>query len=127
MPKPMSRPLCLLSIGLMLAVMVAGAADDDRAELAKALADGKVSLRRALFDTIEAGKGRPISAQYELEAGRLELSVYMESGGKFTEVIVDHRYGVLASAEPMEDGRRAAQLKKSSLMFTGAARQRRTG
>jgi hypothetical protein len=95
----------LLSVNLALPLRVAaGDAESDRAELARALADGKVSLRRALFDTIEAGKGRPISAQYEVEAGQLELSVYMESEGTFTEVIVDHRYGVLERAQPITEG-----------------------
>jgi hypothetical protein len=110
--KPLSLVLCLLSVNLALPSRVAaGDADSDRAELAKALADGKVSLRRALFDTIEAGKGRPISAQYEVEGGQLELSVYMESEGKFTEVIVNHKYGVLERAQPITEGEDLAAAK----------------
>ncbi len=44
-------------------------------------------LHATIGDAIEAGNGRPISAQYEVEDGGLELSVTMESGGRYTEVI----------------------------------------
>ncbi len=47
--------------------------DKAHAELAKALKDAKVPLQRGL--TASAAEGRPISAKYEVEHGKLQLSV----------------------------------------------------
>lgn len=112
MTKAVPFVLCLLSVNLALPLEVAaGDADSDRTELAKALVDGKVSLRRALFNTIDAGKGRPISARYEVEAGELELSVDVEREGQFNELIFDHKYGVLERAQPITEGAELAAAK----------------
>src|SRR2546422_9851805 len=74
--------------------------DKEHAELAKALKDAKIPLQRGL--TASAKEGKPISAKYEVEDGKLQLSVYtMKGGGKFSEVIVDHKTGKVAKAEPI--------------------------
>jgi len=71
----------------------------EHAELAKALKDAKVSLQKGL--TASAREGKPISAKYEMEDGKLQLSVYTMKGDKFSEVIVDHKTGKVAKAEPI--------------------------
>src|SRR5215469_5646322 len=71
--------------------------DKEHAELAKALKDAKVPLQRGL--TASAKEGKPISAKYEVEDGKLQLSVYTMKGDKFSEVIVDHKSGKVAKAE----------------------------
>src|SRR5256712_2485504 len=76
--------------------------DAEHAELAKALRDAKISLQRGL--TASTKEGRPISAKYEVEHGKLQLSVYTMKGDKFSEVIVDHRTGKVAKAEPITGG-----------------------
>ena len=74
--------------------------DKEHAELAKALRDAKIPLQRGL--TASAKEGKPISAKYEVEDGKLQLSVYtMKGGDKFSEVIVDHKTGKVAKAEPI--------------------------
>ena len=73
--------------------------DKERAELAKALKDGKISLQQGV--TASAKEGKPISAKYEVEDGKLQLSVYTMKGDKFSEVIVDHKTGKVAKAEPI--------------------------
>src|SRR5436853_5970632 len=74
--------------------------DKEHAELAKALKDAKISLQRGLATS--AKEGKPISAKYEVEDGKLQLSVYtMKGGDKFSEVIVDHKTGKVAKAEPI--------------------------
>src|SRR5258705_7592652 len=73
--------------------------DKERAELAQALKDGKISLQQGA--TASAKEGRPISAKYEVEDGKLQLSVYTVKGDKFSEVIVDHKTGKIAKAEPI--------------------------
>ena len=67
----------------------------EHAELAKALNEAKISLQRGL--TASAKEGKPISAKYEIEHDQLQLSVYTMKGGKFSEVIVDHKTGKVAN------------------------------
>ena len=76
--------------------------DKEHAELAKALKDAKISLQRGL--TASAKEGKPISAKYEVEHGQLQLSVYTMKGETFSEVIVDHKTGKVAKAEPITGG-----------------------
>jgi len=73
--------------------------DKEHAELAKALPAGKVSLEKGLGATVREGK--PISGKYEVEEGKLQLSVYTIKGDKFSEVIVDHATGKIAKVEPL--------------------------
>ena len=73
--------------------------DKEHAELAKALKDAKVSLQRGM--TASAKEGKPISAKYEMEEGKLQLSVYTMKGDKFSEVIVDYKTGKIAKADPI--------------------------
>jgi len=73
--------------------------DKERAELAKALKDAKISLQQGV--TASAKEGKPISAKYEVEDGKLQLSVYTMKGDTFSEVIVDHKTGKVAKAEPI--------------------------
>jgi hypothetical protein len=65
--------------------------DKEHAELAKALKDAKIPLERGL--TTSAKEGKPISAKYEVEDGKLQLSVYTMQGDAFSEVIVDPKTG----------------------------------
>ena len=58
----------------------------EHAELEKALKDAKIPLERGL--TASAKEGKPISAKYEVEDGKLQPSVYTMKGGNFSEVIV---------------------------------------
>jgi hypothetical protein len=76
--------------------------DKEHAELAKALNDAKMSLQRGL--TASAKEGKPISAKYEVEDGKLQLSVYTMKGDKFSEVIVDHKTGKVSKTEPITQG-----------------------
>jgi hypothetical protein len=73
--------------------------DKERAELAKALKDATISLQQGV--TASAKEGKPISAKYEVEEGKLQFSVYTIKGDKFSEVIVDHKTGKVAKAEPI--------------------------
>ena len=59
--------------------------DKERAELAKALKGVKTPLQQGL--TASAKEGKPISAKYEVEEGKLQLSIYTMKGDNFSEVI----------------------------------------
>lgn len=86
----------------------------DQAALAKALEAAGATLENGLE---AAGPvGRPISAKFEIEKGRLQLSVYTATGEGYAEVFVSTSTGVLMATEKMtdsEDLEAAAEQKKA--------------
>ena len=72
-------------------------ASNAQATLAKALRAKHVTLTTGLEAATASGK--PMSAKYEYEEGKLQLSVYTEKGGQFSEVIIDHHTGKIAKTE----------------------------
>jgi hypothetical protein len=76
--------------------------DQEQAELANALSGIKVSLQQG-FATSER-EGQPISGKFEMDDGKLQLSVYTAKEGKFYEVIVDHATGNISKVEPITEG-----------------------
>ena len=76
--------------------------DADLAALAKALPAASVSLEQGM----KAGErqGAPISAKYEIENGKLQLSVYTMNRDQFSEVIVDHKSGTIDKSEAITSG-----------------------
>src|SRR2546428_7808653 len=94
--------------------------DKEHAELAKALKDAKISLQRGL--SASAKEGKPISAKYEMEEGKLQLSVYTMKGDNFSEVIVDHKTGKVAKAEPITHDADLAAAKAQSEAMAKAKR-----
>ncbi len=101
MRKAMTMTLAFLAAWVFAASLGWAQPHDDkeRAELAKALKDTKISLQQGV--TASGKEGEPISAKYEVEEGKLQLSVYTMKGDKFSEVIVDHKTGKVAKAEPI--------------------------
>ena len=80
--------------------------------LIKGVTDAKVTLQQGL--TAAAPQGRPISAKFEVEDGKLQLSVYTAKDGKFFEVIVDHMTGNVAKTESITEGEDLAEAKSQS-------------
>src|SRR5215510_11595191 len=76
--------------------------DKEHAELAKALKGVTVSLDKGL--SVSESQGKPISGKFEVEDGKLQLSVYTMKGDKFSEVIVDHKTGKVAKTEAITGG-----------------------
>jgi len=66
------------------------------------VAGAKVSLEQGL--TASAHAGKPISAKFEIEDGKLQLSVYTAKGDAFSEVVVDHNTGKAAKTEAITSG-----------------------
>ena len=79
------------------------AADEaqERAELAKALTAAKTTLQSGLRTS--AAKGKPISAKFEVEDGKLQLSIYTRKGDGFSEVVINPRSGKVDKAEAITD------------------------
>ena len=76
--------------------------DQEQDELASALSGVKVSLQQGF--TASEREGQPISGKFEVEDGKLQLSVYTAKEGKFFEVIVDHMTGNITKVEPITEG-----------------------
>src|SRR5438128_7571101 len=89
--------------------------EGNQAALAKAVMTARVSLERGL--AASASHGQPISAKFEMEEGKLQLSVYTVKDGKYFEVIVDHNTGKVDKAEPIAagDDYTAAQSQSAAL------------
>jgi hypothetical protein len=92
--------------------------DKEHAELAKALNSAKVSLAKGL--SVSEREGTPISGKFEVEDGKLQLSVYTMKGDKFFEVIVDHKTGKIAKADAITGGEDLAAAKAQSEAMTRA-------
>ncbi len=86
--------------------------DRDRAEVAKAVVESKVSLDEGLSASTHEGK--PVSAKFEIEEGKLQLSVYTAEARKFFEVIVDNNTGKIAKAEAITSGEDLTAAKAQS-------------
>src|SRR5260370_26575030 len=85
------------------AVAIAARAEESsekgNGELAEALESVKVSLDDGL--RASEAQGTPISAKFEIEDGKLQLSVYTMKDGQFFEVIVDHKTGTVLKTETL--------------------------
>lgn len=105
--------------GILAAVSLSSRAEDNPAELAKALREASVSLDQGLKASEHQGK--PISGKFELEDGALQLSVYTVKGGEFNEVIVDHKTGAIKKAEKITE---ADDLKDANEQSQAMAKAR---
>ena len=92
----------------------------DDPKLAAALKDAKIPLERGL--TASAKEGTPISAKYELDEGKLQLSVYTKKADSFAEVIVDHKTGKVAKTEAITQGDDFTHAKAQSEAMAKAKR-----
>jgi hypothetical protein len=81
----------------------AQAADEakERAELAEALAAAKVTLQRGLQTS--AAQGKAISAKFEVENGKLQLSIYTLKEDGFSEIVINPATGKVEKAETITD------------------------
>jgi len=83
-----------------------------KAELAKAVQGAKVALAKGLDAAKSAGN--PISGKFEMEDGKLQLSVYTAKAGKFYEVALDHATGKVAKSEEITAGDDLKAAKEQS-------------
>ena len=130
----------MLSRALRLLVLVAAgglssagagpawAQDDELEAMAAALKDTTFTLQ----DGLKAGEreGQPISAQFEIEDGKLQISIYTTKGDDFSKVVADPKTGAIAKTEKITDAdelndaadQKAAMAKaKTSLMAAADA------
>ena len=124
MKKDFSLAITVIGI-LAAAALSSRAADDNPAELAKALSEANVSLDQGLKASEREGK--PISGKYEIADGALQLSVYTMKGDDFREVIVDHKSGAIkkadkiTEADDVKDAKEQGQAMASAKVSLGEA------
>ena len=87
--------------GSLLTPVQAADETKERAELAKALAGAKVTLQHGLQTS--AAQGKAISAKFEVEEGKLQLSIYTLKGDGFSEVVINPVTGKVEKAETITD------------------------
>jgi hypothetical protein len=104
----------------------AGAQDEDVAALAAALKEAKLTLQEGL--KASEREGQPISAQFEIDDGKLQLSIYTSKGDDFTEVIADANSGAVVRTEKITDSDdlndamdQKAALDKATISLLAAA------
>src|SRR6516162_275402 len=120
-------PIALLSVlAIAFWAIPAGAAmsDKEKAELAPVIAGARVTLEQGLATSKKNGK--PVSAKFEIENGKPQLSIYtVRDGSKYFEVIVDHSSGEIAKADPITGGDDLTAAKKQSDSMFRATRELR--
>src|SRR5437870_10954695 len=102
MSRVLQLVLLVVAVGLSSAVSLpVRAQDEDVAALAAALKETKLTLQEGL----KAGEreGQPISAQFEIDDGKLQLSIYTSKGDDFTEVVADPNSGAIVKSEKITD------------------------
>jgi hypothetical protein len=94
--------LLVAAIGFLSAAIVpAWAEGGDEAALAAAMKNAAATLQGGL--KASEAQGTPISAKFEIEDGKLQLSVYTMKGNDFMEIIADPNNGAIAKAEKITD------------------------
>jgi hypothetical protein len=114
----------VLAIACWILPAAAAMTDQDKAELATAVAGAKVTLEQGLA----AGKanGKPISAKFEIENGKPQLSIYtVKDGNKYFEVMVDDMTGAVAKTEPITAGDDLTAAKQQNEGLFRATRELR--
>ena len=120
--RALRLPLFLATVCLFSAPAALVRAED--AALAAALKDATATLQGGL--SASEPQGTPISAKFEIEDGKLQLSVYTMKGNDFMEVVADPKTGGIAKAEKITDAddlkaaasQKAAMAKAPVSLFT---------
>jgi hypothetical protein len=103
------------AVGFWSTITVPARAEDDPAALAAAMKDATATLQGGL--KASEREGTPISAKFEIEDGKLQLSVYTMKGNDFMEVVADPKTGTIAKAEKITDSDdlKAASSQKAAM------------
>jgi len=113
MSKAVRLALCVAVIGFWS--VAAWAEAGESAALAAAMKDASATLQGGL--KASEREGTPISAKFEIEDGKLQLSVYTIKGDGFMEVVADPKTGTIAKAEKITDAGdlKAAAAQKAAM------------
>jgi len=108
--KAVSFMALVATIGLWSVVgATARGEESNPAALAAAMKNATATLQGGL--RASEAQGTPISAKFEIEDGKLQLSVYTMKGNDFMEVVADPNTGAVAKAEKITE---ADDLKEAT-------------
>jgi len=93
--------LFALSLLPLASASAAAAEGQEQAQLAKSVSGAKATLQKGLQSG--ASHGKPISAKFEVEDGKLQLSVYTLKGAAYSEVVIDPNSGKVLKTETITD------------------------
>jgi hypothetical protein len=98
--------------------------DDAQEALIKTMDTAKISLQQGL----EAGEqhGQPISAKFEVDDGKLQLSIYTARDGTFSEVLVDYVTGKILKVDPLQGSDDLTAAREQSAAMANAKLSLRT-
>ena len=124
MPMIPAAVLAAVALALWAIPVDAAMTDKEKAELAPVVAGAKVTLEQGLLTSKQNGK--PVSAKFEIENGKPQLSIYtVKDGSKYFEVILDHSSGEIAKADPITGGDDLTAAKKQNDGMFRATRELR--
>ena len=124
MPWTPTALVPVLAVALWAIPVGAAMSDKEKAELAPVVANAKVTLEQGLATSKKNGK--PVSAKFEIENGKPQLSIYtVRDGNKYFEVIVDHTSGEIAKVEPITGGDDLTAAKRQNDSLFRATRELR--
>jgi hypothetical protein len=92
--------------------------DEGQEKLIKLLGASKINLQQGLAASEQ--QGQPISAKFEVDEGKLQLSVYTVKEGKFFEVLINYTTGQLLRVEPITEGDDLAAANSQSAAMAKA-------
>ena len=116
----------LLTVGAMgtAGSLLSSASEASGVAVAKYMPAARVSLEDGL-KAAEA-EGQPISGKFEVDGGQLQLSVYTQKDGKFSEVLVDQNTGKVTKSEPISQGNDLADAQKQMEAYSKSKTSLRT-
>ena len=124
MPKIPVAFLSALAVACWVIPASGAMSDKEKAELAPVVANAKVTLEQGLATSKKNGK--PVSAKFEIENGKPQLSIYtVRDGNKYFEVIVDHTSGEITKVEPISGGDDLTAAKRQNDSLFRATRELR--
>jgi hypothetical protein len=91
---------------------------EEQQALIKAMESAKVNLQQGL--AAAEVQGQPISGKFEVDDGKLQLSVYTLKDGKFFEVLVDYATGSITESEAITEGDDLADAQAQSAAMAKA-------
>ena len=94
--------------------------EQNRTGLARAVIGAKASLAQGLATVTR--KAKPLSARFEIEDGRLQISVYRVKDGQFSEVILDPDTAAIDEVDPITSGNDYTVAQNRSAALTNAKR-----
>ena len=118
MNSPKVLLIATLASAVVFAAHIVRAEDQADQALIKSMGGAKISLEQGLGASQR--DGQPISGKFEMEDGKLQLSIYTAKDGKYFEVIVDHAAGTIAKVEAITQGDDLVHAKSQSAAMAKA-------